>query len=148
MSSDQYNNLFTDLTFEEKILSFVFNDREVVCHTGLSRANACHTLLMCALISSHVPLVLLIMLPRYWNYSTSSTDSCPVLTVLSYFVITFINLVLGTFIFSPTFSPIALRSSILQHISCYLLINSAISSANSRPSKVLTKFLPSQAFIW
>ena len=34
--TDPCNN--TDLTFEEKILSFVFNDREVVRHTGLSRA--------------------------------------------------------------------------------------------------------------
>ena len=31
-ASDLYKN--TDLTFEEKILSFVFSDREVVCHTG------------------------------------------------------------------------------------------------------------------
>ena len=45
--SDPYNN--TDLTFEEKILSFVFNDRDVVRHTGLSRANACRALLTRAL---------------------------------------------------------------------------------------------------
>ena len=61
--SDPYNN--TDLTFEEKILSFVFNDMEVVCHTGLSNMNACLALLMRALMSSHVPPVLLIILPRY-----------------------------------------------------------------------------------
>ena len=70
--SDPYNN--ADLTFEEKILSYVFNDREVVRPTGLSRANACRALLMRALISSHVPPVLLMMLPRYWISSTSSTD--------------------------------------------------------------------------
>ena len=142
--SDPYNNAiviwirdmaYTDLTFEEKILSFVFNDREVVCHTGLSRANACHALLMRVLISSRVPQILLMMLPRYWNSSTSSTDSCPMLTALSCFVITFINLVLCTFMFNPTFSPVAFRSQILQRISCNLC---AISSANSRSSKVLT----------
>ena len=42
--ADPYNN--TDLTFEEKILSVAFVVRDVVRHTALSRANACHALLI------------------------------------------------------------------------------------------------------
>ena len=59
--SNPYNN--TDLTFEENILSFLFNDKEVVRYTGLRRANVCLVLLMRALISSHA--VLLMILTRY-----------------------------------------------------------------------------------
>ena len=53
--SDPCNN--TDLTFEEKILSFIFNDREVVPHISLSSAIACLAPLMRAFISSYVPPV-------------------------------------------------------------------------------------------
>ena len=107
--SDSYN---IDWTFEKNILNFVFGDKEVMCHSGLSSTNACLALLIRAFIFSQVLPALLMILPRYWYSSTSFTFCCPMLTVPSCFVTTFINLVLGTLIFNPSFSLAAFRSSI------------------------------------
>ena len=70
------------------------------------------------------------LLPLFPVQSKLLVTSCSFITV--------INLVLSTFIFNPTFSPATLRSSILQRISCSQWVNSAMSSANSRSSKLLT----------
>ena len=133
---DWYNN--TDVTFEENILSFVFNDMEVVCHTGLSNVNACLALLMHAFWYLRM---------CHWFYSTDNTTQvlkffyffdCLLSNINSTVLLShhFQQFVLLAFIFNPTFSPAAFRSSLLQRIKCSLLDNSPISSANSRSSKV------------
>ena len=89
--SDPDNN--TDLTFEEKILCFVDNDREIVRHAALNSLNACTDACLYIFACStgftddisHATRVLK-------NSSNSSTVSSPMLTVLSCIVVTFIKL--------------------------------------------------------
>ena len=64
-----------DLTFVLKILSFVCNLIPFSFHTGISIENVDCAFLILAVMSSSVPPVSLMMLPKYVNSDTLSTTS-------------------------------------------------------------------------
>ena len=72
----------TDFTFVSKILSFVCNLIHFSFHTGISIENVDCAFLILAVMSSSVPPVSLMMLPKYVNSDASRQDKESTIDIL------------------------------------------------------------------
>ena len=90
-----------------------------------------------ALVSSSVPPVLLIVLPRYVKQSVSSSGLPPTVTTFLLFVLAFITLVLLILMLSPVCPDTRFSRSILSCICTRLCDRRARSSAKSKSSSWL-----------
>ena len=97
--SELYNR--TDLTLELNILILVFSLIRFDFQILLSMRKATRAFWIRALVSSSVPPVLLILLPRYVKQSVSSSGFPPTVTTFLLFVLAFIILVLFILMLSP-----------------------------------------------
>ena len=87
-------------------------------HTGRRMAKACWAFLILALMSSSVPPVLLILLPRYTNSLTSSTAVPSIVTGASCWLLVRNSFVLSWLILRPTCFAALLRALTLSCKSC------------------------------
>ena len=132
--SELYN--ITDLTLELNIFMLVFSLISFDFQILLRMRKATRALWIRALVSSSVPPVLLILLPRYVKQSVSASGFPPTVTTLLIFVLAFILLSLSLFILmlSPVCADTVFSRSVFSCICSWLCERRARSSAKSKSS--------------